>query len=140
VAGKALFDGLVMDEAENPVAVVSVGGETFYVIDDDGFRRHVDSEKIDRQVLQAMREQIAGHEDQISEGAMKMIGQEDIFTKAAIEASLKNVDNQLEALLQQGLPEDARAWMGMVGFRVVVDVHGEVVRIEQPGASGPEDE
>jgi hypothetical protein len=71
---------------------------------------------------------------------MQMIGQDDIFTKAAIEASLKNVDSQLDALLQRGLPEEARAWMGMVGFRVVVDVHGEVVRIEQPGAADPADE
>jgi PHD/YefM family antitoxin component YafN of YafNO toxin-antitoxin module len=140
VAGKALFEGLVRDEAESPVPVVRIGGEAFYVIDDGGFRRHVESEKIDRQILQAMREQIAGHEDQISQGAMQMIGQDDIFTKAAIEASLKNVDSQLDALLQRGLPEEARAWMGMVGFRVVVDVHGEVVRIEQPAASDPADE
>lgn len=140
MATKALFDGLVIDEAENPVTVVHVGGEAFYVIDDAGFLLHVESEKIDRQVLQAMRAQIAGHEDEISVGTMKMLGQEDIFTKAAIESSLKNVDSQLETLLQQGIPEEARAWMGMVGFRVIVDLHGEVVRIEQPTSPGPEGE
>jgi hypothetical protein len=29
--------------------------------------------------------------------------------------------------------------MGMMGFRIVINIHGEVVRIEQPGAgSGQE--
>jgi PHD/YefM family antitoxin component YafN of YafNO toxin-antitoxin module len=139
VATKALFDGLIMDEAENPVTVTDVGGEAFYIINDAGFRRHVESETIDRQVLRLMRDQIAGHEDEISQGAMKLIGQEDIFTKAAIESSLKNVDGQLEALLKQGIPEEARAWMGMVGFRIIVDLHGEVLRIEQPSAPAPEE-
>lgn len=139
MATKALFDGLIMDEAENPVTVTDVGGEAFYIINDAGFRRHVESETIDRQVLRLMRDQIAGHEDEISQGAMKLIGQEDIFTKAAIESSLKNVDGQLEALLKQGIPEEARAWMGMVGFRIIVDLHGEVLRIEQPSAPAPEE-
>jgi hypothetical protein len=80
---------------------------------------------------------IQGHESLISEGTMKMIGQEDIFTKAMIETSLKNMDAQFDALLEQGLPEEARAWLGMIGFRVVIDIHGDVVRIEQPSA--PED-
>ena len=65
---------------------------------------------------------------------MKMIGQEDIFTKAAIETSLQNMDAQFDALLQSGLPEDMRAYLGMMGFRVVINVHGVVLRIEQPGA------
>jgi hypothetical protein len=68
---------------------------------------------------------------------MKMLGQEDIFTKAAIESSLKNMGSQFEALLTQGLPDEVRAWLGMSGFRVIVDVHGDVVRVEQP--SGPEE-
>jgi hypothetical protein len=71
---------------------------------------------------------------------MKMIGQEDIFTKASIEASLKNIDQQFNALLQTGLPEEARAWMGMSGFQVVIDIHGELIRIQQPTASSGDDE
>jgi hypothetical protein len=65
---------------------------------------------------------------------MKMIGQEDIFTKAMIETSLKNLDAHFDALISKGLPEEARAWLGMLGFRVVINVHGEVLRVEQPGA------
>ncbi len=133
---QALFAGLVVDESERPVETRIIGGEAFYVIDDDGFQRHVESAYVDRQVLDALREQIRGHEDLISQGTMKMLGQEDIFTKAMIETSLKNLDAQFEALLEVGLPEEARAWLGMTGFRVVVDVHGDMVRVEQP--SGPE--
>jgi hypothetical protein len=31
-----------------------------------------------------------------------------------------------------------RAYLGMMGFKVVVNVHGEVVRVEQPGAGDEE--
>lgn len=137
MARQALFSGLVVDENDRPVETRIVGGEAFYVVDDDGFQRHVESAYIDRQVLDSLRDQIRGHEELISLGTMKMLGQEDIFTKAMIETSLKNLDAQFEALLEQGLPEEARAWLGMTGFRVVVDVHGDIVRVEQPAA--PED-
>jgi hypothetical protein len=137
MSSHALFESLVVDEYDRPVGVKQVGGDSFYVIDDDGFLRHVESEKVDREVLGELFSMIAGQEELISEGAMKMIGQEDIFTKAAIEASLKDVDSQIENLLQTGLPEDMRAWIGMMGFRVVLDIHGEVVEISNPAA--PED-
>ena len=136
VSPKPLFAGLVVDEYENPVDVKYVGGEPFYVVDDQGFLRHVPTEAVDRQVLEQMGELVRGHEDLISEGTMKMLGQEDIFSKAVIEQSLKNLDTQFEALLAQGLPEAARAWLGMMGFRVLINSHGEVIRVEQPGAGG----
>jgi hypothetical protein len=134
MARHSLFAGLVVDEYDRGVDIVLVGGESFYVVDDDGFLRHIESEHVDRQVLDQLQEMVKGHEDIISEGTMKMIGQEDIFTKAAIETSLQNMDAQFGALLQSGLPEDMRAYLGMMGFRVVINVHGEVLRIEQPGA------
>ena len=131
---KALFEGLIVDEYDQPVGVTQVGDDSFYIIDDEGFMRHVESESVDRQVLNELFAMIAGQEELISQGAMKMLGQEDIFTKAAIEASLKDVDSQIENILQTGLPEDMRAWMGMMGFRVVLDIHGDVVEIAQPTA------
>ncbi len=134
MAQHSLFAGLVVDEDDRGVDFVLVGGESFYVVDDDGFLRHIESEHVDRQVLDQLQEMVKGHEDIISEGTMKMIGQEDIFTKAAIETSLQNMDAQFDALLQSGLPEDMRTYLGMMGFRVVINVHGEVLRIEQPGA------
>ena len=132
MAKQALFSGLVADEFGNPVEVAYVGGESFYVIDDDGFKRHIESESVDRQVLEQFGEYIRGNEDIISEGTMKAIGQEDLFTKAIIDNSLKDLDKQFDQLLQSGLPDDLRAWMGMLGFRVQIDMRGNVTKIEQP--------
>ncbi len=132
MAGQALFAGLVVDEHDNPVDSKTVGDEAFYIVDDDGFLRHIESEIVDRQVLEQIQEMIEQNEDLISEDTMRMIGQEDIFTKAAIEASLKNIGEQFEALIRQGMPEEVRAWMGMSGFRVVINLHGEVLRVDQP--------
>jgi hypothetical protein len=140
MADKALFEGLIIDEYEQPVDVKLVGGESFYVVDDEGFLRHIESEKVDRQVLGEMAGMIEGYEELISESTMKMIGQEDIFTKASIEASLKNIDQQFESLLETGLPEEARAWMGMTGFQVIIDIHGDLIRLEQPSGPTMDDE
>jgi hypothetical protein len=132
---QALFSGLVADEANRPVDVAYVGDEPCYVVDDAGFRRHIPSEQVDRQVLERMREQISGNENLLSEQAAKMFGSEDIFSKAIIENQLKNIDQQFENLFQVGIPEEARAFMGMSGFKVIINVHGEVVRFEQPATA-----
>ena len=129
-----LFTGLVVDESERPVGTAYVGDEPCYVVDDSGFRRHIPSEQVDRQVLKMMRTQILGNEEALSQAAAKMLGTEDIFSKAMLENQLKNIDQQFEQLLQTGIPEDGRAYMGMMGFKVIINVHGEVVRLDQPSA------
>lgn len=139
MSAKALFSGLILDELEQPVEDIVIGGESFYVFDDYGFRRHIEAETVDRQVLYALQEMIQGHEDLIAEGTMKMLGQEDIFTKAMIEQSLKNSGTQMEELLLQGIPEDARAYLGMMGFRIKINHHGDVLEIRQPAAEDPEE-
>jgi hypothetical protein len=63
-----------------------------------------------------------------------MLGQEDIFSKALIEQQLKNMDQQFDALMQQGIPEEGRTYLGMLGFKIVINIHGEIVRVEQPSA------
>jgi len=63
---------------------------------------------------------------------LAMLGKDDLFTKAMIDASIQNMDRYTDLLLEQGLPEDTRAWLGMLGFKVVVNVHGEVVRLDAP--------
>ena len=95
---KALFEGLVVDEADHPVGVKYVGGEPCYVVDDDGFMRHIPSEQVDRQVLDSMSQMIDGHEDVISAQAAKMLGQDDIFSVALIANQLKNIDQQFNTL------------------------------------------
>ncbi len=140
MARQALFDGLVRDELDRPVETRMVGGEAFYVVDDDGFMRHIASEQVDRQVLDQISALIEGHEDLFGQQTAKMLGQEDIFSVAMFQSQLKNIDQQFEQLFQTGIPEEARAFMGMSGFKVVIDIHGEVLRVEQAGAAASDDE
>ena len=138
MSSQALFAGLVVDENDHVADTANVGGEAFYVVDDAGFKRHIPAEQVDRQVLAHIQEMMKGSEGLISEQTAKMLGQEDIFTKAMIEQQLKNMDKQFDALMQQGIPEEGRAYMGMLGFKIVINYHGEVLRIEQPSAPGGE--
>jgi hypothetical protein len=130
-----LFSGLVVDEYDNPVESAFVGEEPCYVVNDAGFRRHIPSEVVDRQVLQSLSSMIEGSEGVIAEQAAKMLGQDDPFSKAMLESQLKNIDQNLGSVLDTGIPEEGRAYMGMMGFRVRINVHGDVLAVEQPGAS-----
>ncbi|MEX2161338.1 MAG: hypothetical protein WD751_05420 [Anaerolineales bacterium] len=140
MAKHALFDGLVVDEQDRPVGATKVGDEAFYVVDDAGFLRHISSEHVDRQVLTQMGKMLEGHETELSQQAAKMLGQDDIFTRAAIEKQLENMDAQFDQVLQAGLPEASRAYLGMSGFKIRIDLRGEVLEIQQPGQIAPEDE
>ncbi len=132
MAHKAVFEGLVQKEDNSPVEIRYVGEDACYVVNDNGFLRHISSEQVDRQVLDEMRKQIESNEDIITEQTAKMIGQQDIFSRAAIQNQLKNIDKQFDTLLETGIPSEARAYLGMMGFKVVINIHGEVVRVEQP--------
>jgi hypothetical protein len=130
-----LFAGLIVDENEHPAGTAFVGNEPCYVVNDGGFLRHIPSEQVDRKVLELMRQQISGNEDMLSEQAAKLLGTDDIFSKAMLENQLKNIDKQFNALLEAGIPEESRAFMGMSGFKIVINIHGEVVRLDQPAAA-----
>ena len=117
-----------------------VGEDPCYVVDDDGFLRHIPAEHVDRQVINQMAEMIEGNEHMLAEMAAKQLGQDDIFSQAIIEAQLKEADSYLDKLMQMGIPEEARAYMGMMGFRIRINVHGDVLEVEQPGTIDPEDE
>lgn len=134
-----LFAGLVFDEFDRPVEVAYVGDEPCYVVNDADFRRHIPSEQVDRQVLAEMRAMLEGNEGLISEQATKMLGQDDIFTRAVIEEQLKHIDRQFETLLETGIPEEGRAYLGMMGFKVIINLHGELLRLEQPGIIADDD-
>jgi hypothetical protein len=87
MAPKAVFAGLVVDEGDRPVEVTVVGEEAFYVVDDGGFLRHIDSQTVDRQVLDILRETMESNETQIREAVLRLSGQEDIFSRAVLEKS-----------------------------------------------------
>ena len=130
---QALFTGLVYDEQENLVDVAFVGSDAQYVIDDNGFRRHIPAADVDRQVLHVFIDQLQDHKEIAIAQALRMMGKDDLFTKAALDASILNVN--VEEILRQGIPAQARDMMGMMGFRVVIDYHGEVIRLDQPAVS-----
>lgn len=130
---RAVFEGLVYDENGQPVETGWIGAEPCYIVDDDGFRRHISAEQVDRQVWEFMQAQIEGKEDMLTEQAAEMIGADDIFSKAAIESQLKNMDAQFDQLALVGLPEESRMYLGMMGFRIVISIHGDVLEVVQPG-------
>lgn len=136
MARQALFAGLVYDEYDNVLSVTTIGDDSFYVVDDDGFLRHVESEYVDRQVLEFFLEQLEDNKDLAIGQAMNMMGSDDLFTKAALDAQMRNID--ADQIIEQGIPQQARNAMGMIGFRIVVDVHGDVVRIDQPAVPDEE--
>lgn len=138
MAQRALFAGLVYDEYDNLLATAVVGGEAQYVFDDDGFRRHIDAELIDRQVLSFFLEQLQQNRDLAVQQALQMLGSEDLMTKAAVDASLRNIST--DQIMAQGVPDQARDMLGMLGFRVVVNMHGEVLRLDQPAIEDGSDE
>ena len=126
-----LFAGLVYNEEGQPVETTQVGGEPFYAIPDGDFLRHVEAIEVDRQVVAYLKERILGMKDLVVEGVMQITGSDDLFSRAAIEMSLENMDRMLEP---GAVPtEDLQMGLWMTGFRVVVNVHGEVVHVELPG-------
>lgn len=130
---KAVFEGLVYDENDQPVETGWIGSEPCYIVNDAGFKRHIPAEQVDRQVWEHMQSMIEGKEDMLTEQAAEMIGADDIFSKAAIENQIKNLDAQFSHLVQVGLPEESRLYLGMMGFRIVISIHGDVLEVVQPG-------
>jgi hypothetical protein len=135
-----LFKGLVFDEDGQAVETSTIGAEPCYVVDDAGFKRHIPSEPIDLEILQKIGSQISGNENLIAEQTAKMLGQDDLFTHAIIQNQLKNIDKQFDQLLQVGIPEESRMYLGMTGFKVIINIHGEIVNFEQPSAPAEGDE
>lgn len=133
-----LFKGLVTDENGQVVETSTIGDEPCYIVDDAGFKHHILAEPIDREILKSITSQISGNEDLIADQTAKMLGQDDLFTHAIIQNQLKNIDKQIDQLLQTGIPEDSRMYLGMTGFKVVINMHGEILEIEQPSAPADE--
>ncbi len=126
------FEDLVFNEDGDPVPVTYIGVDAFYVIDDQGFRRHIEARPVDRAILAQFMEQLQEHREEAVRLLLTQLGQDDLFTKAMVDSTLRNLE--VDQILDQGLPPQARQWLGMLGFRIVLDVHGDVVRIDMPTA------
>jgi hypothetical protein len=132
MANQALFEGLIYDEYDQLVETKLVGNQASYVVNDDGFLRHVDAEIVDRQILSFFLNQLEDNKDLAIEQALTMLGKDDLFTKAALDAQLRNID--MDQIIAAGIPLQAREMLGMLGFHVIINIHGEVVEIQQPSA------
>jgi len=132
-----LFAGLIYNEDGEPVQTAEVGGEPFYAIPDGDFLRHIEAVEVDRQVVAHIKERLLAMKDVVVEGILQMIGADDPFTRAAVEKNLEEFDRIFEATAEVADLENLRLWLWMTGFRVVVNVHGEVVRVEMPGLEEP---
>ncbi len=138
MARVALFVGLVLDRTDTPAKVEVIGGEAFYVVDDGGFYRHIRSEVVDRQVITALQERILSQRESVVEGMLHSLGKADLFSKAAVESSIDHLDKSLEQLFRTGLPEETQSWLGLMGFKVVIDIHGDVVDLHFPDSAALE--
>ncbi len=136
MANSAMFEGLVFDERRKAAQVNHVGERACYVVDEDGFLRHIDAAQVDQQVLEFLKGQVDEHRDLAVSGMLDLMGKDDIFTKAAVESSIDNIDQAVG----QAIPEQSRQWLGMMGFRVIIDDQGEVVDIEMPAGEIEEDD
>lgn len=130
----ALFEGLIFDEHDVPLKAGHVGEEAVYILDDDGFNKHISAEKIDRAIFGQIADMIKGHEDILTDQAANMLGTEDVFSKAIIEQQLKNIDSQFTELMRTGIPSEMRAYLGMSGFKVIVDHHGDIQEFRAAGS------
>jgi hypothetical protein len=128
---RALFADLVFNEDGVVVEVAQIGEVSHYVIPDGDFLRHVEAAYVDRQILDRMKERILPMKDAIIESMTHMLGQETLFTRPAIEQAIENMDRILD--VDHVNVDELRTALWMTGFRVTVDVHGDVVELELPG-------
>ena len=132
MANKAFFTGLVYDEDNNLIETVNIGNESFYVVDDCGFKRHIDSGEVDEKIMRLFTDQIDGNEEYLANAAANMTGKTDLFSMAMFKTQLKNIDKEVEALLKQGPPAGLTEMLGMTGFKVNIDMHGNIINVNMP--------
>ena len=136
VGRRALFADLVFNEEGQAVKVASIGGIPHYAVPDGDFMRHVEADYVDRQIVGLIQERILAMRDAVTEGMIHFLGQEDLFTRASIEHAIENMDRILEPGAVD--VDELRTALWMTGFRVTVDVHGDVVHLDIPGWEGEE--
>ena len=128
VLHQALFPGLVYSELGEPAELVYVGSVAHYAIPDAGFLRHVEAHKIDTAVIADLQGHITSMQDEVVRGMLQMLGKDDIFTKAAIDASIRN----LEQSIRRSHTDQWVPWLRLFGFRIVVNLHGDIVEVIYP--------
>jgi hypothetical protein len=137
---QALFAGLIFNESGQLADVAYVGDEPCYAIPEYDFLCHVSARGVDAQIIVQLRDQMLAHREIVTAQILQMLGKDDLFTKAAIDSTLQNLDKQIDLMMEHGMPEDVRMYLGMMGFRAIVNVHGEVVDLNLPAQEAPEED
>ena len=140
MANKAFFSGVIYDENDNLIDTVTIGNDAFYVVDDYGFKRHIDSREVDEKIFRLFTDQINGNEEYLANAAANMTGQTDLFSMAMFKSQLKNIDKEIETLFRQGPPQGMTEFLGMSGFKVNIDLHGDIVNVKMPSIGDGSDE
>ena len=96
MAQHPLFPGLIFDENDQPLETETVGQESFYIVNDAGFRRYVPSEDIDRQIWNIFTKGIEGNEDFLSAKTAEMMGNDDLLTVAMLKSAMKDFGSQID--------------------------------------------
>jgi len=128
---RALFADLVFNEEGQPAKAIYIGDVPHYAVPDGDFLRHVEAERVDRQIVALLQERILAMRDLVTEGVVHMLGQEGLFTRASIEHAIENMDRILEPGNVD--VDELRTTLWMLKFRAFVNVHGDVVRLDVPG-------
>ena len=128
MASSAMFAGLVVDEEGNAAEVAYVGENACYVVTMMDFKRHIDASWSICRCCDLCVDRSEDQRDLAVDTMLDMMGKDDIFTKAAVESSIDNIEDAVG----QALPEDARQFLGMLGFRIIIDFQGTVVDMELP--------
>lgn len=129
---KALFDGLVFNEEGEAVGIVYIGDDPCYAIPEYDFLCHISAREVDAQIVMQLRDQMLAHREIVTAQILQMLGKDDLFTKAAVDSTLQNLDKQIDLMMEHGMPEDVRMYLGMMGFRATVNIHGEIVDLNLP--------
>ncbi len=128
---RALFADLVFNEEGQPAKAIYIGDVPHYAVPDGDFLRHVEAERVDRQIVALLQERILAMRDLVTEGVVHMLGQEGLFTRASIEHAIENMNHILEPGNVD--VDELRTTLWMLKFRAIVNVHGDVVRLDVPG-------
>ena len=128
---RQVFADLIFNEEGQLVRATDVGGVPHYAVPDGDFLRHVEATYVDSQIVALLQERFQAMRDVITEGVIQMMGQEDLFTRASIKHAIENMDRILEPGNVD--VDELRTALWMMKFRVTVDVHGGVVRLDIPG-------
>ena len=136
----AIFEGLVYDENDASVETTVIGNETFYIVNDDGFLRHIPSAQVDRQIFDILKKQFEENKEAIIEKTSQILGQDDPFSQAVLANQFENFEEQFNMLINIGIPENDRLYLGMTGFRATIDIHGNLLDLVQPSGPDPDEE